>query len=158
MTAYPDTSFLCALYRRQANTAEAVAHRGSMKEPLAVTALLLFEFRQSVRWQTFLHRSDASKGYTGREGSKMLADLQSDLSEELVKMEPVDWARVFSTAEQLSAQYTSEHGYRGFDILHVATAIELGATEFLTFDAVQGGLAKAAGLRVKPRERAPKRA
>jgi predicted nucleic acid-binding protein len=34
------------------------------------------------------------------------------------------------------------------DILHVATAIELGATHFLTFDANQKKLAEAEGLTV----------
>ena len=37
-----------------------------------------------------------------------------------------------------------------FDLLHVALALTLGATEFLTFDARQATLAKAAGLKVKP--------
>jgi predicted nucleic acid-binding protein len=37
------------------------------------------------------------------------------------------------------------------DILHVATAIELGAKEFLTFDANQKKLAEAEGLLVPVR-------
>ena len=150
MTSYPDTSFLCALYRRQNNTSEAVTHRVSMKEPLPVTALVLFEFRQSVRWQAFLHRKDASKGYGKREGTRMLADLQSDIDAGLVHISSVDWAKVLSTAEQLSAQHTGKGGHRGFDILHVATALELGVKEFLTFDARQSALAKALKLKVKP--------
>jgi hypothetical protein len=39
---------------------------------------------------------------------------------------------------------------RSFDLLHVGMAVALGATEFLTFDARQAALAKAAGLKVKP--------
>ena len=150
MTAYPDTSFLCALYRRQNNTMEAVAHRASMKGSLPVTSLLLFEFRQSVRRQTFLHRKDPGKGYGEKEGAQMLADLRSDLSGGLLQIAPVDWAKVMSTAEQLSAQHTRKGGHRGFDILHVATALELGVKEFLTFDARQSALAKAVALKVKP--------
>jgi predicted nucleic acid-binding protein len=150
MSYYPDTSFLCALFRRQDNTTEAVTYRASMKEVLPVTALLLFEFRQSVRWQIFLHRKDAGKGYSEKEGTKMLADLQSDLSGGLLKIAEVEWARVISKAEELSGQHTSTGGYRGFDTLHVATALELGAREFLTFVARQGALAKAEGLKVRP--------
>jgi predicted nucleic acid-binding protein len=150
VNSYPDTSFLCALYRQQDNTTEAITHRASMKEPLSVSALLLFEFRQSVRWQTFLHRKDASKGYGEREGAKMLEALQSDLSDGLLEIVEVDWARVIANAERLSSQNTSEDGHRGFDILHVATALELGAREFITFDARQGSLAKAAALKVRP--------
>jgi hypothetical protein len=150
MTAYPDTSFLCALYREQDNSTQADALFRKSAEPLQVTALGLFEFRQSVRWQTFLHRKDASKGYRDREGAQMLADLHDDLSAGRLQIAPMDWSSVISMAEQLSGQHTSKGGFRGFDILHVATALELGAKEFLTFDARQGALAKAAALKVKP--------
>jgi len=150
MIVYPDTSFLCAIYRAQDNSSRADAFFKTLKEPLSATALLIFEFRQSVRWQTWLHRNDASKGYGEKEGARMLADLQKDLASGLLLIEPVDWANVVSKAEQLSAQHTSKDGHRGFDILHVATALELGAEAFLTFDARQSALAKAAGLKVKP--------
>ena len=43
-------------------------------------------------------------------------------------------------------------GHRLFDIVNVATALHLGASEFLTFDANQRQLAEAEGLRV-PLER-----
>jgi predicted nucleic acid-binding protein len=55
---------------------------------------------------------------------------------------------VVGIAERLSAQYTWSEGYRGFDVLHVATALHLGATEFLSFDAGQKRLAEAEGLAV----------
>jgi predicted nucleic acid-binding protein len=150
MIAYPDTSFLCAVYREQDNSPRADAFFKTLKEPLSATALLVFEFRQSVRWQTWLHSKDGSKGYGEQEGARMLADLQKDLASGLLQIVPVDWANVISGAEQLSAQHTLKDGNRGFDILHVATALELGAEEFLTFDARQSALARAAGLTVKP--------
>ena len=150
MTCYPDTSFLCALYREQDNSKTADAHRKVMTGILPVTSLVLFEFRQSVRFQTWLHQKDAGKGYGGMAGAKMLADLQSDLDAGLVEIIPVDWAKVHSRAEKLSAQHTGKAGYRAFDILHVATALELEAKQFLTFDGGQSALAKAVGLKVKP--------
>ena len=150
MTAYPDTSFLCALYREQDNSKTADALRKAMGEALTVTALVLFEFRQSVRFQTWLHSKDAGKGYGEKEAVKMLADLQSDLDAGLVRIEPAEWAKVISRAEQLSSQHTGRGGHRAFDVLHVASALELGAKAFLSFDASQRTLAKAAGLKVKP--------
>lgn len=51
-------------------------------------------------------------------------------------------------AERLSELYTDTGVHRSMDILHVATAIELGAEEFLTFDLNQKKLAEAEGLRV----------
>jgi hypothetical protein len=53
MTAYADTSFLCAFYVRQSNSPVAAAHAAIMKEPLYVTELLKYEFRQSLRFQVW---------------------------------------------------------------------------------------------------------
>jgi hypothetical protein len=114
-----------------------------------VTTLLLFEFRQSVRLQVYLHRQDPSKGYEPRQGEQMLAHLQTDIDGGLVKVIPADWTRVHSRAERLSVRYTARSGYRALDILHVATALELGVPEFLSFDARQRALARAAGLKIK---------
>ena len=46
--------------------------------------------------------------------------------------------------------HTPTIGSPSLDILHVATALALGATEFCTFDTRQGKLARLAGLRVQP--------
>jgi molecular chaperone DnaK (HSP70) len=52
-------------------------------------------------------------------------------------------------AERLSPRHTGAHGHRAFDVLHVATALHLGAREFLTFDVNQRKLAAAEKLKVK---------
>ena len=146
MKAYPDTSFLCALYRLQANSAEAAAYFAAMPGPLQVTTLLLYEFRQAVRFQIRLHRHDPSKGYPRAEGSKMLADLKADLVSGDVITIPAPWQQIHLAAERLSELYTDASGHRSMDILHVATATELGVKEFLTFDGNQKKLAEAEGL------------
>ncbi len=148
MIAYPDTSFLCAFYRQQANSVEAATYFAQMPEALHVASPLLFEFRQSVRWQVFLHTKDPGKGYDLSTAQTALGKLQAEISSGAVVVVPVDWADVASIAEHLSAQYTWTEGYRGFDVLHVATALHLGASEFLTFDGKQKKLAKAEGLAV----------
>jgi predicted nucleic acid-binding protein len=148
MTCYPDTSFLCALYRLQENSPQAAAYFAAMAGPLEVTTLLLYEFRQSVRLQVRLRRHDAAKGYAKAEGVKMLADLKSDLVSGAVVIRPCPWPQVHAAAERLSELHTDANGHRAMDILHVATAQELGAKEFLTFDANQRKLAGLEGLQV----------
>jgi predicted nucleic acid-binding protein len=148
MNCYPDTSFLCALYRLQENSAKAAATFATMAGPLEVTTLLLFEFRQSLRFQVRLHRQQANKGFPKAQGMKMLADLKADLVSSVLVLVPCPWPQVHAAAERLSELYTDAHGHRAMDILHVATAQELGAREFLTFDANQRILAAAEGLRV----------
>ncbi|MDH4476642.1 MAG: PIN domain-containing protein [Verrucomicrobiaceae bacterium] len=146
MRAYPDTSFLCTLYRLQANSPLAAAYFAAMPGALEVTTLLLYEFRQAVRFQIRLQRHDPTKGYSQAEGTKMLADLKSDLISGAVTTIPAPWPQIHLAAERLSELYTDASGHRSMDILHVATAIELGVKVFLTFDGNQKKLAEAEGL------------
>lgn len=145
---YPDTSFLCAMYRSQVNSPKAAAYFAGMAGPLRVSSPLLFEFRQSTRWQVYLNSNDATKGFDLPSAQAALAMLQANIGSGALMIVPVDWADVASIADRLSAQHTFTKGYRAFDILHVATAIHLGATDFLTFDGKQKQLAKAEGLRL----------
>lgn len=149
MIAYPDTSFLCAMYRMQANSPRAARHFAAMREPLHVASPLLYEFRQSTRWQAYLHSKDPKKGFDRTAAQGSLAKLQANIASGVLVVQPVDWPDVASIAERLSAQHTWTEGCRGFDILHVATALHLGATEFLTFDSRQKQLAEAEGLSVR---------
>ena len=76
----------------------------------------------------------------------MLADLKSDLISGAVVVIPAPWPQVHAAGERLSELYTDANGHRCMDILHVATAIELGVREFLTFDGNQKKLAESEGL------------
>jgi len=148
--AYPDTSFLCALYVPLSTSAAAIAHYRRMSEPLHVTTLLLGEFRQSVRFQMFRHSRDATQGYSRKTGLDALAKLQSNLDVGALVVAPADWADALDIAERVSARHTIAGGHRYLDVLHVATALHLGAVEFLSFDANQRKLAAAEGLAPKP--------
>ena len=150
MIAYPDTSFLCALYVPQSTSAAAIAHYQRMKEPLHVSALLLGEFRQSVRFQVFRHSRDANQGYQRKTGMGALAKLQSNIDDGALVVVRADWADVINIAERISAQHTIGRGHRFVDVLHVATARHLGASVFLSFDANQRMLAVAEGFTTKP--------
>ena len=78
----------------------------------------------------------------------MLADLKTDLVTGDVIIIPAPWPQIHLAAERLSELHTDAGGHRAMDILHVATAIELGAKQFLTFDRNQKQLAEAEGLTV----------
>ena len=146
MNRFPDTSFLCALYRTQVHSEKADQLMEGMSSGLGVSSLLLLEFRQSVRLQIRLHLNDRSKGFTQLQGQQMLKDLQSDLNAGILTPMPVDWSAVHQRAESLSSTHTLAAGHRLADILHVATALHLGVAEFLTFDTNQRQLAEAEGL------------
>jgi len=148
MSHFPDTSFLCALYREEEHSPLADQWMKKLSEGLKVSNLLLLEFRQSVRLQIWLHRENPKKGFSKSQGERMLQDLQSDLHSGVLSIISIEWAQVHEIAERVSSKYTLLEGYRFADILHVATAIHVGATQFLSFDLKQQKLAKAEGLKV----------
>ncbi|MFT3989986.1 MAG: PIN domain-containing protein [Luteolibacter sp.] len=145
---FPDTSFLCSIYREQIHSSKADRFLENWSGSLPVSGLLLFEFRQSVRFQMRLFSLDRKKGYSVAEGERMLGDLQNDLNGGVLHMEAVDWPVVHRIAETLSRTHTRERGHRFADLLHVATALHLGARQFLTFDANQKILAESEGMKV----------
>jgi predicted nucleic acid-binding protein len=143
VNAYPDTSFLYSLYAPQAHTARAAAHFAAMNEPLHLTSLNRFELVTAIQLSFF------RKTLPRNTGLLALEKLDANIASGALVIVPCDWAAVHGRALQIATQHTARGGHRGFDILHVATALELGAKEFLTFDAQQTALAKAVGLKVK---------
>ena len=148
MIAYPDTSFLCSIYRKQIHTPAALTYRETMTEPLHFTRLLEFEFLQAIELQVWLHATDRKKGYARREADQMLKDWEADIASGLNKLVPSDSDAVLRLAGSYSQNRTAQGGHRSLDILHVATAIHLGAKEFLTFNERQRTLAQHAGLQL----------
>jgi predicted nucleic acid-binding protein len=150
VTAYPDTSFLFAFYVKQSNSPAAAAHAATMKEPLHVTALLSYEFRQALRFQAWRHSANPGEGIALADAQVALNRFATDLTSGIAVLVPCHVQDIFRNAEELSSRHTTTGGHRSFDVLHVATALQLGAREFLTFDANQRKLAAAENLMVKP--------
>ena len=144
MVAYADTSFLYSLYGHDANSARARTMGNALKVPLALTPLQRHELRNAFRLAVF------RKVMTLERCEAVLAEIAADTKTGVLVETPVSWAEVFARAEGLSAAHSKTLGTRGFDVLHVATAIALGTKDFLTFDARQKTLAVKAGLKVKP--------
>jgi len=142
VNAYPDTSFLFNLYAPQVHTARAAAHFAAMTEPLQLTSLNRFELVNAI--QLALFRKTILAGHT----QAALAAAEDDLATGASVLVPCDWGAVHGRALRIAMQHTAKGGHRGFDVLHVATALELGAKGFLTFDAQQGTLAKEMGLKL----------
>ena len=147
---FADTSLLCALYREQDNSPDADRLMKQKTGPVHVSALVLFEFRQSTRFNGFRFSKNRKDGFSKQEAQRMLNILQDNITAGGIVIPPVEWQDVHSIAEKLSAQHTMTGGHRTLDVLHIATALHLKAKEFLTFDGNQTELAKAVGLKVMP--------
>ena len=144
MPAYADTSFLARIYTPHADSTKALAWMQRATEALPFTPLHRHELRNAVRLRVF--RGEI----TADQRKEALGEIDADLADGILAHTPIPWTDAFREAEDLAVTHTETLGVRSFDLLHVGLAVTLGATEFLTFDARQAILAKAAGLRVKP--------
>ena len=142
MTAYADTGFLCSLYAPDAHTHLAVARMTRQTLPLPFTWLHQLEFRNALRLRVF--RGDITPAQRDASLNAMLADLAAGA---MARAEP-PLTDLTTEAERLSAMHSETLGTRSLDVLHVASALVLGFSEFLSFDHRQTALARAAGLRV----------
>lgn len=148
MSVFADTSIVCALTRLQDSTAHVYSLIAHFKEPIHLSALVIFEFRQSVRLQAFRFSRDRSQGFPKKIADEMLDQLDENIVNGVFVVPPVDWMDVYSLAERLSLKHTFHNGHRTMDVLHIATAKHLQLKTFLTFDQNQGMLAKREGFRV----------
>ncbi len=144
MRAYADTSFLARVYLPHANSAKALAWMQRATEALPFTPLHRHELRNAVRLSVF--RREITVG----QRKAAFREMERDLAEAILAHTPIPWTDAFRQAEKLAVRHTETLGVRSIDLLHVALAMTLGATEFLTFDDRQRALAKAAGLSVRP--------
>lgn len=148
MSFYADTSYFCAFYGRNVNTARAAEFLREITPPLRITWLLEFEFTNGVRCEAFRNSCDRNRGYSLGEATAMLVDIENDVANGLIEIVEFDSSEVRRIACELSERHSTGGGHRSFDILHVATALHFGARDFLTFDGNERKLAEAAGLRV----------
>ena len=144
MPAYADTSFLARVYTPYADSTKALTWMQRAAEALPFTSLHRHELRNAVRLRVF--RGEI----TAEQRKEAFREMDADLADNILAHTTIPWTDAFREAEHLAAAHTETLGVRSFDLLHVGMAIALGATEFLTFDARQAALAKAAGLKVKP--------
>lgn len=74
-------------------------------------------------------------------------DFDRDIQSGVLQLQSLPHA-AFSRAKILTQTLTPTFGIRSADLLHVAAAIEIGASALYTFDAKQHETARAAGLKV----------
>ncbi len=141
LPVYADTSFLFSLFLRDGNTAGAIRFLKANPTPLAFTPWQRCELRNAIRLSVYRANHDPSAA------TAALQQLDADVAQGNLADTSLTWPQVLDQAEVLSAQHAMQLGFRALDLLHVAAAITIGAVWFITCDARQLALAKAAGLR-----------
>lgn len=139
MSIYADSSFFVSLYLADRRFKQAQRLR-SQRVQVWLTPLHRAELAHSVTQQVLMRKISA--GQAGEVLSYFQTDRESSLWAEVVLPE-----RVFERCIQLVQQFGSRVPMGTLDTLHVASALELGAEHFWTFDELQAKLARAAGLK-----------
>ncbi len=142
MVTCADTSFLFAVYAHDSHTRAALRWLKSSSDPVAVTALGEFELANALRFAEF------RKAIAAGDASVFQSQFEADSASGRILTQVCNLAAVLNEAKRLSATYTLERGHRSFDVLHVASALVMGAEQFLSFDRNQKRLAAAEGLHV----------
>lgn len=139
-----DTSFLFSLYGSDVNTTAAQKQVTAINTLLHVHVVNDFEFENAVRLRFFQGK------FTATERDRIISAYRGDVKSGRVIQMSLSMPDVFDEAARLSAAHTETIGNRAYDILHVAAARIIGATEFWSFDGKQRALAEAEGLKVGP--------
>ena len=135
-----DTSFRFSLYGSDAYSPRAVAWVSQNTLALHLNSLTHFEFGNAVRFSEF------RKAIPLGSAAQYWAGFEAAIAQGRLIVATSNLADVLDEAKRLSSMRTLTGGYRGFDILHVASALKMNATHFLTFDGNQKKLAEAEGL------------
>jgi predicted nucleic acid-binding protein len=140
MVIVGDTSFLFSLYGNDAHSLKAVAWVAQITQPLHLNSLIHFEFGNALRFAEF------RKAIPPGAAARYWAGLELAIAQGRLIVATANLADVVDEAKRLSSIRTLTGGHRGFDLLHVAGALKMHATHFLTFDGNQKQLAEAEGL------------
>lgn len=141
---YAESSFLVSLIMRDGNTGEAVRLSEGVEVPFVFNLLLKLEVTNAIRLKVAAGDLDETKA---AQCQGKIADL---LERGMWKNAEPMWDNVLRRSIGFSRAHTSSKWTRAFDVFHVAAAVELGASEFWSFDKRQRALALEVGLRVNP--------
>jgi len=139
---YADPSALLKLYIHEPESAAMSSWRRLTKGTLPVTLHGQLEITNGICLAGF-------RKYISAEAmADALASFDEDWSEGRYAQVDGLWRATLRRSAEISRVHTPLLGCRSLDVLHVATAIELGLRRFVTFDQRQQQLARSVGLRV----------
>ena len=139
---YADPSALLKLYLHEPESRPMAAWRGKLKGPLAVTHHGRVELTNGIALAA--HRGLIDE----RAFNTALAALDDDFEQGRYVQADLLWRAALKRAAELSREHSRTLGTRTLDVLHVASALELGTPVFISFDLRQQNLVRAVGLKL----------
>lgn len=140
---YLDTSALLKLYIREQGSELVQSRVASQDHPLPIWEIQKAELINALRLKVFWNEITLEQVET------QIALFENRLKRGLYAFPEIDRDSLMKCVLCLGAE-TPRLGCRTMDIFHVACAVEIGASEFLSFDQRQNDLATHAGLKLTP--------
>jgi predicted nucleic acid-binding protein len=150
MTTYIDTNALVRFYI-PSNKEDLTTLPGLLKnsDPIPVPQLLRMETLNAHERLVFEWKKGGSWRVTPEIAAVSKLHFDEDLqAEAFLKRTTIPIHELEMVFDKLVAKHSAIHGYRTYDILHVASALILDCKSFLTFDLKAQSLAKLEGLDV----------
>jgi predicted nucleic acid-binding protein len=141
---YADTSFLLSHHINDEHTDRARFLICEVSVSLRISRLGILEYHTSL-W-----RKVGADGFSRSHAERAIRFFERQIDGKWFVLSTIADEVVHERAKSLAAAYSSELKVRSLDILHVACALEMGVSEFWTFDDRQRRLAAEVGLRVNP--------
>jgi predicted nucleic acid-binding protein len=139
---YADPSALLKLYLNEPESRAMTAWRAKNSGPLPVTHHGRVELVNGIALAAH-RRLIPEVAFVGA-----LAALDDDFEAGRYRQTDLLWRSALKRAGELSREHTRLIGTRSLDVLHVASALELGLRKFVSFDERQQKLARVVGLKV----------
>jgi predicted nucleic acid-binding protein len=151
MNIFADTNFFTHLWLGlafQKEAEELLATLARAKKPLPVTGLLHMELTNAFQRLVFESRSGTQIVRVSPEAALMAAAMfDEELSLGVVlRRQRLPEDDLKDAFDALAYRYTAKHGFRTYDIVHVASALLSGCDTFWTFDERAKKLARLEGL------------
>jgi predicted nucleic acid-binding protein len=150
MNVYADTNFLVRLFLKLPGEGVAAAldtlARGD-SPAIPVTWLHRVEVCNAIQLYVFQYRAGGQPRITAEIAGAAWAQFGEDLRQGKLRAASVSAPELADEAEMLSLRHTAPHGFRTYDLIHVASALMLGCDTFWSFDTKASRLAKLEGLR-----------
>lgn len=149
MSIYADTNFITRLYLERPETAHAESIFSIEKNLLPITWLTRLEVINAFEQSVLTGFGQAQARISGELAAACQQQFRDDLSQGVaMRLVSISQAEVSAKFEEIALRHTARHGFRAYDILHVASALILGCRSFWSFDKKACQLAKLEGLKV----------
>lgn len=154
MKPYADSNFFARFYLvlpdSRLATSLLEAARRQMASPLPISWLHRLEVVNALQLQVFAGRIHGQPRITPEQAAIAQASFREDIGRsDFMRATQLLHERLANRFEDISIRHTARHGFRTYDIIHVASALLLGCDTFWSFDAKACRLAKFEGLALR---------